>query len=195
MTRKELDNYFSGMIYDDIRKYAVRVMNAHPEITDALVVEFAAGKMEECADDGVEISVDDALRLTKEHDPIPTAKDFLDTLTKGGIATERDLKSLLLKGFEGATFNAGSIPETILERAAKMTAIGRALSDGNNDIVLMGIPKDLSWEFSQLKLAFFTDDISKEEQTEINDIMALADETEFYTEYGIGYAVFRINVK
>ena len=76
-----------------------------------------------------------------------------------------------------------------------MTRLGRSLADGNKDIVLMGIPADLSWDFAQLKLAFFADELSADEQENVQKLRSLADETEFYVEYGIGYAVFRINVK
>lgn len=195
MTRKELDNYFSNPLYESVRHYAKRVMDAHPEITDPLVVAFAVGKMEECEDDGVEISVDDALRLTKEHDPIPTAKDFYETLTSGGIETQEDLMSLLQKGFDGMPAVKDSIPRSAAERAAQMTRLGRELSDGNKDIVLMGVPADLSWDFAQLKIAFFTDKLTDEEQEIIQKLKGTADRVKFYEKYGIGYALFKIDIK
>lgn len=194
MTRKELDKYFSNPIYESVRHYAKRVMDSHPEITDPLVVAFAVGKMEECEDDGVEISVDDALRLTKEHAPIPTAKDFYETLMSGGVETHGDLMSLLQKGFDGMPAVNDSIPRSAAERAAQMTRLGRELSDGNEDIVLMGVPVDLSWEFAQLKIAFFTEDLSGREQEIIGELNGLADETEYVEKYNIGYGIFRINL-
>ena len=194
MTRKEMDKYFSNPIYESVRPYAKRVMDAHPEITDPLVVAFAVGKMEECEDDGVEISVDDALRLTKEHDPIPTAKDFYESLTEGGIETQGDLMSLLEKGFEGMPKTKDSIPHDAAERAAQMTRLGKELSNGNKDIVLMGVPTDLSWDFAQLKIAFFTEDLSEREREIILELKAIADETEYVEKYRIGYGIFRINL-
>lgn len=195
MTRKELDKYFAKDMYEGVRKYAKKIMDAHPEITDPLVVEFAAGKMEECADDGADLSVDDALRLTAKHDPIPTAQDFMDTLAKGGIQTQGDLLDLIEKGFENTPKAPENISRSTTERSAQMTRLGRSLADGNKDIVLMGVPADLSWDFTQLKLAFFADELTEDEQKTINEIRALADEVKFYVEYEIGYAVFRINVK
>lgn len=194
MTRKELEKYFAQDLYKGVRHYAKRIMDAHPEITDPLVVEFAAGKMEECEDDGVELSVDDALRLTKEHAPIPTAKDFMEVFEQGGIRTECDLLSLIEKGYENSPKPPESIPHTIVERAAEMTRLGREIAGGNKDIVLMGVPADLSWSFTQLKLAFFTEDLSDREQEIINELKGLSDSVDYGEEYGIGYAVFRIEL-
>lgn len=194
MTRKELDKYFSRDIYDGVRNYANRIMDAYPEITDAQTVLFAAGKMEECADDGAYISVEDALRLTKEHAPIPTAKDFMEILQSGGIETQSDLISLIEKAEENTPKAPENIHHTTAEKAATMTRLGHELANGNKDIVLMGIPADLSWSFAQLKLAFFADELSADEQAIIQELRSLADETEFYVDYGIGYAVFRINI-
>lgn len=194
MTRKELEKYFSNPLYESVRHYAKRVMDAHPEITDPLVVAFAVGKMEECEDDGVEISVDDALRLTKEHDPIPTAKDFMNILSKGGIETQKGLMSLIEKGFEGMPAPMDSIPRSAAERAAQMTSLGRELADGNKDIVLMGIPEDLSYGFAHLKLAFFTEDLSEREQEIILKLKGMADSVKYKEEYGIGYGMFNIEI-
>lgn len=195
MTRKELEKYFSNEMYDGVRKYTNRIMDAHPEIADSDVVLFAAGKMEECADDGVEISVDDALRLTRKHAPVPTAGDFMDVLLSGGIETQSDLISLIERAYENTPKAPENIRRTTVERAAAMTRLGRELADGNKDIVLMGIPADLSWNFSQLKLAFFTENLSEREQEIISELKNISDEAEYFEKYNIGYAIFRINVE
>lgn len=194
MTRKELDKYFSRDMYDGIRKYAVRIMDAHPEITDAMVIEFAAGKMEECADDGAELSADDALRLTKEHDPIPTTQDFMGIFEKGGIKTQGDLLSLIERGFEETPKAPDSIQRTTIEKATAMARLGRELADGNKDIVLMGIPADFSWSFTQLKLAFFTENLSDREQEIIRELQRLSDRVKYAEEHGIGYAMFKLDL-
>ena len=194
MTRKDLDKFFARDMYEGVRKYATQIMDAHPEIDDAHVVLFAAGKMEECADDGVALGVDDALRLTKEHAPIPTAKDFMDTLTKGGIQTQGDLLDLIEKGYENTPRAPENIPRSSAEKAARMTRLGRDLADGNKDIVLMGIPVDLSWGFTQLKLAFFTENLSDREQEIIGELKSIADRVKYTEEYGIGYAMFKIDL-
>ena len=194
MTRKELDKFFAKDLYEGVRKYAKRIMDAHPEIDDAHVVLFAAGKMEECADDGVELGVDDALRLTAKHDPIPTAQDFMDTFAKGDIETMGDLLSLIEKGFENTPRAPENIPRSTAERATQLTRLGRSLADGNRNIVLMGIPADLTWGFTQLKLAFFTENLSDREQEIIGELKSIADRVKYTEEYGIGYAMFKIDL-
>ena len=186
-----MEKHFSAPMYESLYKYAKQVMDAHPEITDELVVGFAANQMEECADDGAELSVDDALRLTAKHNPIPTAKDFYNSLMNAGVNTQSDLISLLESGFDGVK-KPISISASVAERAAKMTMLGREICNGNKDIVLMGTPIDLSWEFSQLKVAFFTEDLSEREKEIIKELKSLADETEYYEKFEIGYAIFRI---
>lgn len=192
MTRKEMDKYFSKTIYDSMRGYVEQVLDAHPEITDELVVEFAAGKMEECADDGVDISVEDALRLTAKHAPIPTAEDFKKALS--GINTVGDFLSLIAESVAKSEKPTDSLPMSVISRAARMTDIGRRISSGNKDIVLMGVPADLTYSFAQVKLAFFTENLTEDEQKMIEELKVLSDSVKYTEQYGIGYAMFRIEL-
>ena len=196
MTRKELEKYFSDPMYYSMRKYIKRVMKERPDIADADDIEFAANIMEQCAGDGVQLSVDDALRLTKNRDPIPTREEFNKKLESLGLASANEMVRFIKEmDQELAESKSETISMTTVARAAEMTKLGKKLSDGNRDIVLMGIPADLSWEFAQLKLAFLTDDLSDEEQKTIYDLRLLSDDVNFQVKHGIGYGMFMIDVK
>ena len=196
MTRKELNKYFSSPIYEGTRKYAKRVMKERPEISDPNVIEFAACMMEQCGWDSVELSVDNALRLTKDHDPVPTMEELSKRLERIGLDSDEKMLALLqnkMKDIQDS--EAQTITMTTVARAAEMTRLGKLLEDGNADIVLMSIPAKLSSGEGMLKLAFFTDSLSDDEQKTIYDLRLLSDKVKFTTKNGIGYGIFRIYVK
>lgn len=196
MTKKELKNYFSHPRYDGIRQYVNQIMAERPDITDANDIDFAACTMDECASDGVKLSVDNALRLTKEKDQVSTNAEIKEHLEQIGLGSDEAILSLLQKSLDGIEQNRPKEPKmTDVARAVEMTRIGKELSDGNKDIVLMGIPADLSWSFAQLKLAFFTDKLTEEEEKRIYDLRLLSDRVSFRTEHGIGYGIFKIDLK
>ena len=196
MTKKELQKYFSHPRYDGIRKYVNQIMKERPDITDIYDIDYAACTMDECASDGVTLSVDNALRLNKEKDPIPTKAEIDKHLAEIGLDSDEKILSLLQKGLEEIENDRPEEPKmTDIARAMEMTRIGKELSDGNKDIVLMGIPADLSWSFAQLKLAFFTDELTDEEQKGVYDLRLLSDRVSFKTEHGIGYGMFKIDLK
>jgi len=196
MTKKELKKYFAHPRYDGIRQYVNQIMEERPDITDELDIDFAACTMEECERDGVKLSVDNALRLNKEKDPVPTGAEIKEHLAEIGLGSDEALFSLVQKSLEEIEQNRPEEPKmTDVARAVEMTRIGKELSDGNKDIVLMGIPADLSWSFAQLKIAFFTDKLTEEEEKKIYDLRLLSDRVKFKTEHGIGYGMFKIDLK
>lgn len=196
MTNKELKKYFSHSRYDGIRTYVLQIMAERPDITDENDIDFAACLMDECAEDGVTLSVDNALRLTKEKAPVPTGIEIKEHLGKIGLDSDDKLLSILQKSLDELEENRPEEPKMPdIARAMEMTRIGKELADGNKDIVLMGIPADLSWSFAQLKLAFFTDELTEEEQKRIYDLRLLSDRVNFTAKHGIGYGMFKINLK
>lgn len=196
MTRKELEKYFSNPMYYSMKKFIKKVMKERPDITDADDIEFAANIMEQCDGDGVKLSVDDALRLTKNRDPVPTKEEFNAKLESLGLASaDAALEFLKTMDKEFEESRAESVTMTTVARAVEMTRLGKRLAENNPDIVLMGIPEDLSWEFAQLKLAFFTDALSVDEQKTIYDLRLLSDNVNFQVKNGIGYGMFMIDVK
>ena len=179
-----------------MEKYIAKVMADRPDLDSEDDIEYAATIMQECDGDGVELSTENALRLTRERDPEITEEEFSERLEKLGLNNEAKAVELLKKIDEDFEKNR---PETItmttVARAVEMTRLGRKLADANPDIVLMGTPEDLSWHYAIMKIAFFTEALTEEEQKTIYDIRLLSDEVKFYEKHGIGYAIFRIVVK
>ena len=68
MTRKELEKYFRHPRYIGMEDYIRKVMKDRPDIDNEDDIEYAAAIMQECDGDGVELSTENALRLTKIRD-------------------------------------------------------------------------------------------------------------------------------
>ena len=138
---------------------------------------------------------------TRYHDSISTMKYFINIFKSFCILNFCNnwniwCITLLQKSLDEIDQNRPEEPKmTDVARAVEMTRIGKELSDGHKDIVLMGIPADLSWSFAQLKLAFFTDKLTEEEQKKIYDLRLLSDRVKFNTKHGIGYGIFKIDLK
>lgn len=196
MTRKELEKYFRHPRYIGMEDYIRKVMKDRPDIDNEDDIEYAAAIMQECDGDGVELSTENALRLTKIRDEEMTREEFNAKLVALGLNDAEKAVELLKKIDEDFE---KSRPETLMmttvARAAEMTRLAAKLEDGNKDIVVMGIPADLSWSTAMLKMAFFTDELTEDEQKTIYDIRLLSDKVKFYEKNGIGYAIFRINVE
>lgn len=196
MTRKELEKYFRHPRYIGMEDYIRKVMKDRPDIDNEDDIEYAAAIMQECDGDGVELSTENALRLTKIRDEEMTREEFNAKLEALGLNDAEKAVELLKKIDEDFE---KSRPETLMmttvARAAEMTRLAAKLEDGNKDIVVMGIPADLSWSTAMLKMAFFTDELTEDEQKTIYDIRLLSDKVKFYEKNGIGYAIFRINIK
>lgn len=196
MTRKELEKYFRHPRYIGMEDYIRKVMKDRPDITNEDDIEYAATIMQECDGDGVELSTENALRLTKIRDEEMTKEEFNAKLEALGLNDAEKAVELLKKIDEDFE---KSRPETLMmttvARAAEMTRLAAKLEKGNKDIVVMGIPADLSWSTAMLKMAFFTDELTEDEQKTIYDIRLLSDKVKFYEKNGIGYAIFRINVE
>lgn len=196
MTRKELEKYFQHPRYIGMEDYIRKVMKDRPDIDNEDDIEYAAAIMQECDGDGVELSTENALRLTKIRDEEMTREEFNAKLEALGLNDAEKAVELLKKIDEDFE---KSRPETLMmttvARAAEMTRLAAKLEKGNKDIVVMGIPADLSWSTAMLKIAFFTDELTEDEQKTIYDIRLLSDKVKFYEKNGIGYAIFRIVVK
>ena len=196
MTRKELEKYFRHPRYHGMGEYIKKVMTDRPDIDSEDDIEYAAAIMQECDGDGVELSTDNALRLTRLRDPEITEEEFNERLEKLGLNDAAKAIELLKQIDEDVEKNRPkTLTMTTVARAAEMTRLGAKLENENKDIVLMAIPADLSWSTAMLKMAFFTDELTDEEQKTIYDIRLLSDSVKFYEKYNIGYAIFRIKVE
>lgn len=209
MTHKELEKYFASSLYDDVRDYINEIMEMHPEITDPKIIGVAAEQMDDCHINGVEISVENALRLTSGVKFVDSAKSISDVLSGGkygdlekeisqklGDVKDRSAESLLdfiKKAEEHFSQKPGSeLKPTSVAQAQELAKLGNELADGNKDIVLTELP-DLRWKDTRLKLAFFTDTLDEGELKILYDMRLIADRVRFKVEDGIAYATFYID--
>ncbi len=194
MTRKELQNYFSDPMFNTL-KYAIdSIMASHPEIDDRFTIEAAAEQIDECRGDGVELSVEDALRLVDGKRP-PDVKELVASLAKQGItgdSLDEVAESILDMEIPRPT---GEKPKASASHKARiLTQYGKLLAEQNEDIVLMGVPDvDPGWDFAQLKLAFFSENLTKEQKNILENMKRFSDETKWIDKGNHAEVIFYIN--
>lgn len=179
MTQRELKDYFSKQMYDDIREFVYLIMLEHPEITEPYTIEAAASEIQESKTDGVNLSVDNALRLVAGERPadmkeiqrilgnagINSNADIIDVLNE---AAERDMEKLPREGMSAEAFGKAAI----LMNAATMLA-------QNKDIVILGLPEaDRMSDYMILRMAFFTDTLTDRERKLLEAMKLHADKTD-----------------
>ena len=181
MTKDELYQVFSNPKYKGIRKYVEMILEASPDINDPLLVETAADRMDEAHIDGVDLSVENAIRLGKATMP-PKEIDITDQLIQQGINIddidpEKTIAYIyhppvLIEDHSGESKNIEAE-----DKANQLVSYAKALVL-NKDIVLVGLPlfeEIANW--TQLKLVFFSDSISEDETNALRAMMEIADET------------------
>lgn len=179
MTQQELKDYFSKQMYDDIREFVYLIMLERPEITEPYTIEAAASEIQESKTDGVNLSVDNALRLVAGESPadmkeiqkilgnagINSNADIIDVLNE---AAERDMEKLPRDGMSAEAFGKAAI----LMNAATMLA-------QNKDIVILGLPEaDRMSDYMILRMAFFTDTLTGRERKLLEAMKLHADKTD-----------------
>ena len=179
MTQRELKDYFSKQMYDDIREYVYLIMLEHPEITEPYTIEAAASEIQESKTDGVNLSVDNALRLVAGESPadmkeiqkilgnagINSNADIIDVLNE---AAERDMEKLPHEDMSAEAFGKSAL----LMNAATMLA-------QNKDIVILGLPEaDRMSDYMILRMAFFTDALTGRERKLLEAMKLHADKTD-----------------
>lgn len=194
MTRKELDRYFSDPMFETLREDLKKIMDSHPELTDKTTIELAADKMDECRGDGVEISVDNALRLVRGK-RIPSTEELVKSLREDGVTADDidDIAESLLN--METPHPTGAPPKESAKTKAKILAkYAEILTNENKDIVLLGLPDiDPGWDFAQLKLAFFGEDLTDKQKTILANMKHFADEVKYIENSGYAEVIFYIN--
>lgn len=163
MTKDELIKHFSQHKYDDIREYAYQVMLEHPEVTDPIRICFAADQMDECAVDGVKISVDNALRLTEKETYTPV-EELVSQLRASGIDDETFLNTIFSAKDPTGTFDGCKVDPEALRRIKILEESAEYLAT-NKDIVIIGRPTFWTGTSeARLALALFCEKLTDMEQ-------------------------------
>ena len=185
----EARQYFSQSRYDYKRGYIRKLMQAHPEITDIGWISAATEQMMESHEAGVELDVDDALRFTAGEKPM-SVDDVIRALGEAGI-NDGNIMDVIFNaeddGKRGTVINPQAKHKAeMLERYANMLA-------KNKDVVILGLPVlEHEADWTQVKLAIFTDDMSTVEEEELKKLMSFSDKYFLDIEHGVAVATFQI---
>lgn len=179
-----------------LAKYVKKILTERPDITDRDWVCAAADMMDDCKINGVELSVANALRLTEKRDkPMDTA-DLVKLMESFGI-TDDNFREVIDKGL--ASFDKEleelaqkDVNEDAVRSALLLERLGKDLAESNSDIVLLKVP-NIEMDDGRLKLAFFTDEFTEDEQKTLYDMKLVSDRFKYEEKYGIGYATFYVD--
>lgn len=178
MTQKELKDYFSDRMYDDIREYVYLIMLEHPEVTEPYTIEAAACEIQESKTDGVNLSVDNALRLVAGEKPADM-KEVCRILSSAGINSDADIIDVLNEA-AGREMESSPHEDMSAEAFGKVTILMNAATmlARNKDIVILGLPEaDRMSDYMILRVAFFTDTLTDRERKLLEAMKLHADKT------------------
>ena len=193
MTKDELIKHFSQHKYDYIRRYVNRIMNESPDVTDWFWLCSAGDLMDECAVDGVDLSVDDALRLTRNDREVPLS-DIIKKLDEAGITDKKFVDTILNAKVERPDFTGCEADQDAVRRVHEMTMLAFRLTKNNKDIVLIGRPKIArNSSSSRLALALVCEDLSEDEQETLTKLYELCDDKRMFQEESYIKLVFFVD--
>lgn len=179
MTQRELKDYFSKQMYDDIREFVYLIMLEHPEVTEPYTIEAAACEIQESKTDGVNLSVDNALRLVAGEKPADM-KEVCRILSSAGINSDADIIDVLNEA-AGREMESSPHEDMSAEAFGKVTILMNAATmlAQNKDIVILGLPEaDRMSDYMILRMAFFTDMLTDRERKLLEAMKLHADKTD-----------------
>lgn len=187
-----LRDFFWDDEFDERRGYIRKIMQAHPEITDRDRIDAASEQMYESHMEGVELDAEDALRFAANDKPVPTEK-LMKMLYRNGLNDSN------VFGLIGDALNQtpGATPDGVKGKGVKakarlMTAIADLLAE-NPDVLILGLPTfDPEQNWTQVKLALFSENLSNTEKNLIAALKNRADASRMRMENGTAVVMFRI---
>lgn len=184
--------YFDKDGFDYKRSYIRKVMATHPEITNQFTVDAASEQMYESHTEGVELDVDDALRFVENDKPVPL-DDLVKMLNAAGVTSENVMDVIETTLYDTELGVYGTVKNSSAKaKGHRMERCANILSK-NPDVLLLGLPTfdpDANW--TQVKLAFFSENFSQAEISLLNALMQMADKNRMTVEHGVAVAVFQI---
>lgn len=190
----ELYDYFDDDSFDYKRSYLRKFMRTYPKITDKTIIDVATEQMLESHEGGVELDVADALRFASHKKQKSTA-ELVKTLTDAGINDSNidDVLDTMLSPDFVDDGKRGSIKnQEAKKKAGWMTRYAYMLAR-NEDVLILGLPTyDPASDWTQIKLAFFSEELNASEKLALDQLMKLADRSSLKDEHGVAVAVFQI---
>lgn len=187
----DLVAYLEQDKFDYKRSYIRKLMQAHPEITDRNVIALATEQMLESHDGGVELDVDDALRFVANQKPM-SVSEAVKIFTDMGI-NDSNIADVIFGADLGVGQTIDGVKNPDAKRKAQFLTRYADILARNPDVLLLGIPVfDPESNWTQAKLAFFSEDLSDAEKNVLKMMMNTADESRMKVEHGVAVAVFQI---
>ena len=190
----DLYDYFDSDEFDYKRSYLRKFMRTYPKITDRTIIDVATEQMLEAHEGGVELDVADALRLASNKKQKSVA-ELVKMLTDAGINDSNIddvLNTLLSPDFEDDG-KRGTIKNPAAKKKAGMMTRFAYILARNKDVLILGLPTyDHASDWTQIKLAFFSEDLNSGEKYALDQLMKLADRCSLEDERGVAVAVFQI---
>lgn len=187
-----LRDFFWDDEFDERRGYIRKIMLTHPEITDRDKIDAASDQMYESHLEGVELDVDDALRFVANNKPVST-EELVKMLYRSGV-NDGNVFGLIddaVSQTPGATID-GVKGKGVKAKARLMTAIADLLAK-NPDVLILGLPTfDPEQNWTQVKLAFFSENLSDTEKNLIATLKNQADTSRLRMENGVAVVLFQI---
>ena len=187
----ELREYFTQDSFDYKREYIRKFRKAHPEILDRTVISLATEQMLESHECGVELEADDALRFVKSE-RIKTTSELVKMLAAAGIS-DGSFFDVISTGFEDDGKRGTVKNPSAKKKAAWLTRYADMLAR-NKDVLILELPTfEPRSDWTQLKIAFFSDDLNGAEKGCLQQMMNIADRSELKAENGVAVAYFQID--
>lgn len=190
----ELYDYFDDDSFDYKRSYLRKFMRTYPKITDKTIIDVATEQMLESHEGGVELDAADALRFASHKKQKSTA-ELVKMLADAGI-NDSNIDDVL-DAIPSPDFvddgKRGSIKnQEAKKNAGWMTRYAYMLAR-NKDVLILGLPTyDPASDWTQIKLAFFSEELNASEKLALDQLMKLADRSSLKDEHGVAVAVFQI---
>ena len=187
----ELYDYFDDDSFDYKRSYLRKFMRKRPEITDKYMIDAATEQMLESHEGGVELDMDDAIRFVKDDKPM-SVREIAAGLAKAGITAD-NIEDIVFTELDEDGEKYGTIKDpAVKKKAAWMTRYAYIL-DRNKDVMILGLPTyDHLSDWTQVKLAFFSEEMNAAEKGILKQLMSLADRYDMKEEHGVAVVVFQI---
>lgn len=190
----ELYDYFDDDSFDYKRSYLRKFMRTYPKITDKTIIDVATEQMLESHEGGVELDAADALRFAS-HKKQKSTEALVKMLTDAGINDDNidDVLDTMLSPDFVDDGKRGSIKnQEAKKKAGWMTRYAYMLAR-NEDVLILGLPTyDPASDWTQIKLAFFSEELNASEKLALDQLMKLADRSSLKDEHGVAVAVFQI---
>ncbi len=186
----ELAAYFAQPQFDDFTEQIGKIMQARPDLLDRKLIANAASEMLTASEEGVDMPVEDAIRLAKRR-VYMTSAELAAALEEAGIHTLSGLEGIIKRALAEDRPKRPS-GAGISERAEKLRCLAESLAH-NQDIILLGLP-DPGAEIgcTWAKLAFLGGSLSVEDQKTLTEMRRLSDEAQLKPVDGVATAIFKI---